>query len=106
MSTRLRKVERFDPEAIHPTELLSILTSFRDGNFSVRLPAERTGIAGKIYDTLNQIIDMSDRLDKELNRINKVAGKEGKLTNRASLPGATGSWLECVESVKIGRASW
>src|SRR5204862_2237025 len=58
-----------------------------------------TGMAGKIYDALNEVIDNSDRLNKELNRVNHVVGKEGKLTHRAVLPRATGSWSECIDSV-------
>ena len=99
MSTRLRKVERFQPDAVDHTALLNTLHAFKNGDFSVRLPAERTGLAGKIYDSVNEIIDSNDRLNKELDRLNRVAGKEGKLVHRASLPRAIGGWAECIESV-------
>jgi HAMP domain-containing protein/CheY-like chemotaxis protein/signal transduction histidine kinase len=99
MSTRLRKVEKFNPDAVDHRELLNVLHTFRNGDFSIRLPAERTGIAGKIYDALNEIIDNNDRLNKELERINRAVGKEGKLTHRAALPKVTGGWAECIDSV-------
>src|SRR4051812_18175346 len=99
MSTRLRKVERFNPDVIDQADLLRVLNRFKNGDFSVRLPVERTGMAGKIYDALNDVIDTSDRLNKELSRVNEVVGKEGKLAHRASLPRATGSWAGCIESV-------
>jgi len=99
MSTRLRKLERFNPDAIDQADLLRVLNGFRNGDFSVRLPAERTGMAGKIYDALNEVIDTGQRLEHELSRVSEVVGKEGKLGHRASLPRATGSWAQCIESV-------
>src|SRR5438128_5538228 len=99
MSTRLRKVERINPDSIDNTQLLNVLHAFKNGDFSVRLPAERTGIAGKIYDALNEILDNNERLDKELHSLNQVVGKEGKIGHRASLPRAIGGWASCIESV-------
>src|SRR5215831_20779122 len=99
MSTRLRKVERFNPDTIDLNQLLDVLHAFRNGDFTVRLPGQKTGVAGKIYDALNEIIDNNDRLNKELERLNRVVGKEGKLTHRASLPRVIGGWAECIGSV-------
>src|SRR5579884_548731 len=99
MSTRLRKLERFDAGSIDNRDLLSVLNSFDSGIFSVRLPADKTGIAGKIYDSLNKIIEKNDVLAKELDQISDVVGKEGKLGHRAALTGAGGAWRQCIESV-------
>src|SRR5689334_3153097 len=98
MSTRLRRIDRFEPDAIDNREILRVLSSFDNGDFSVRLPSDRIGIAGKIYDTLNTVIQRNEALAQELDRVSEVVGKEGKLKHRASLDG-TGSWKRCVESV-------
>src|SRR6266852_6291560 len=79
--------------------LLRVLTDFRKGDFSARLPVDNIGVAGKVYDTINEIIDLNSRLTKELERISVVVGKEGKIRHRASLPGATGGWADSVDSV-------
>jgi len=79
--------------------LLRVLTDFRKGDFNARLPMDSTGVAGKIYDTINEIIDLNARLTKELGRICVVVGKEGKIRHRASLHGATGGWADCLDSV-------
>src|SRR5205823_2559283 len=71
------------------------------GDFSVRLPGEWTGEAGKIADTLNEIIDLSDKTAKELDRVSRVVGKEGKITHRAAVPAAAGSWLRLVDSTNL-----
>jgi len=46
--------------------LLKVLTDYRRGDFSARMPADRTGIAGKICDTLNDAIERNEKLAKEL----------------------------------------
>src|SRR5262245_45185696 len=68
--------------------LLKTLTALKKGNFSIRLPNDWTGVNGKIADTLNDVIEMNDRLVKELERISRVVGREGKITQRASPPAA------------------
>jgi HAMP domain-containing protein len=99
MSTRLRKVERFTGDSVNNAELLRVLNSFRSGDLSVRLPSEKTGIAGKIYDALNDVIENTDRLTKELERVSHLVGKEGKLSHRALASGAGGIWAQSIESV-------
>src|SRR5258707_5903767 len=63
------------------------------------MPVEQTGIAGKVADTLNEIIELNEKMAKEFERISTVVGKEGKITQRASIGAADGSWTECVNSV-------
>jgi HAMP domain-containing protein/CheY-like chemotaxis protein/signal transduction histidine kinase len=71
----------------------------KKGNFSIRLPNDWTGVNGKIADTLNDVIEINDRLVKELERISHVVGREGKITQRAAPPVADGSWVSLIESV-------
>jgi hypothetical protein len=79
--------------------LLSTLVAFRKGNFSARMPLDWTGTAGKVADTLNSIIDTSERMSQELVRLSRAAGKEGKLGQRVSLGDVTGAWAGKVDSV-------
>ncbi|MBO0723471.1 MAG: HAMP domain-containing protein, partial [Blastocatellia bacterium] len=79
--------------------LLKTLTAFKKGDFSARLPNELTGISGKIADTFNEVIETNERLVKELERVSRVVGKEGKITNRAAPPVFDGSWVSLIESV-------
>ncbi|MBD2297881.1 HAMP domain-containing protein [Nostoc sp. FACHB-87] len=80
-------------------QLLKTLTAVKKGDFSVRMSVENTGLAGKIADTLNDIIEQNERMALELQRIGNVVGKEGKITERASLGTVRGSWSDCVNSV-------
>ena len=88
-----------DLNNLETKQLLATLMAVKKGDFSVRLPADRTGAAGKIADTLNEVIELNERMARELERINLVVGKEGKITQRASIGAAGGSWAACVDSV-------
>ncbi|HEX2835637.1 MAG TPA: HAMP domain-containing protein [Thermoanaerobaculia bacterium] len=79
--------------------LLRALTSMKKGDFSVRMPVEFTGVHGKIADTLNDILDLNERTADEIERISTVVGKEGKLNQRAQIPGSGGQWAVINESV-------
>src|SRR6195256_980034 len=80
-------------------QLLAALTAFKRGDFSAQLPDDWTGIAGKIADTFNDVIRLNQRLTQELARIGHVVGKEGRIRQRASLGGASGSWADAMRSV-------
>ncbi len=79
--------------------LLKTLIAFKKGNFSVRMPVDQVGVAGKIADALNDILELNEKVVSEFGRISKTVGKEGKITQRASIGAASGEWAECVESV-------
>jgi len=85
--------------SLDPKQLLSVLTALKKGDFSAKLPDDLTGINGKIADTLNAVIDINQRMSRELERISRVVGKEGKIMQRASMPLAAGSWGSMIESV-------
>ncbi len=88
-----------DTDQLDARQLLRTLAAVKKGDFSVRMPIDQTGIAGKIADTLNDIIERNERMTAELERISTVVGKEGKIAQRASLGNAGGSWSACVTSV-------
>jgi signal transduction histidine kinase/HAMP domain-containing protein len=79
--------------------LLKTLIALKKGNFAVRLPNDWTGVNGKIADTLNDVVEMNERLVKELERVSRVVGREGRITQRAAPPVADGSWVSMIESV-------
>src|ERR1700728_4032047 len=83
-------------ESLDTSVLLKTLIAFKDGDFSFRLPVDQTGIAGKIADTLNDIFKLNERMASEFGRISSAVGKEGKISQRASLGSAFGGWAECL----------
>src|SRR5688572_26479219 len=87
------------PRQLDKKTLLAALLAFRKGDFSARLPIELDGMDGKIADAFNDVIELKERLSKELERLGRVVGKEGKINQRASIGEVTGAWQESVNSV-------
>jgi HAMP domain-containing protein/CheY-like chemotaxis protein/signal transduction histidine kinase len=95
------RTQALTTDSLNTKLLLKTLVAFKKGDFSARLPGEWTGEAGKIADTLNDIIELSDKTARELERVSRVAGKEGKIMHRATVPAAAGSWLRIVDSTNL-----
>src|SRR6187455_2940447 len=66
------------PPEIDLKKLLRALQAARDGDFSVRLAADETGLGGKIADAFNDMVSANQRLCNELERAGQMVGKEGK----------------------------
>src|SRR3954471_4802995 len=79
--------------------LLHVLTALKKGDFSARMPADLTGMAGKIADTLNDIIESNQLLFEGITDVSRVVGREGRLTQRATIPSMVGGWATIVKSV-------
>src|SRR6187455_2506593 len=92
------------PSAVTPShtelsELLRALQAVRDGDFSVRLPGDWTGLEGKIADTFNEIVASNARMASELERVGTVVGKQGQTRQRVKFGRQSGSWGEMEASV-------
>jgi HAMP domain-containing protein/signal transduction histidine kinase/CheY-like chemotaxis protein len=81
------------------TALLSALTALQKGKTDVRLPLDWTGVAGKVADAFNEVVELNERMADELARLSRVVGKDGKLSQRLNLGDVGGFWQESVESV-------
>jgi HAMP domain-containing protein/CheY-like chemotaxis protein len=80
-------------------EVLRVLTAARDGDFSVRLRARRRDVIGDIQQRTNELIAINARQAKELARVARIIGREGRMTERVSLGTVDGAWNNTVESV-------
>jgi len=81
------------------SKLLLALQSVRDGDFSVRLASDQTGLAGKVADTFNEIVSANHRLARELERVGQIVGKDGKTRHRMSSERRSGAWGAMEQSV-------
>ena len=92
--------DNFDAEELDNSQLLSALAEIKNGNFKVRMPVDKLGIAGKICDTLNEIILLNETLVEELTLARNTIGKQGRLNHRVVLPRyAKGSWSAGADSI-------
>ena len=84
--------------------LLNTLVAVRKGDFSSRFEVDETlavtdSLTYRIAQELNEIIEMNQNLVREIERTSNVVGKEGKITQRAALPNASGAWAVGVEGI-------
>src|SRR2546422_4628424 len=96
MPTASTTSDRVDANA-----LLHVLARYQRGDFTARMPVDRTGIAGKVYDTLNNIIEQNQKLTIEIQRISTVVGKAGHMRQRASLVGVSGDWAQSIDALNM-----
>ncbi|HEX2616964.1 MAG TPA: HAMP domain-containing protein, partial [Flavobacteriales bacterium] len=81
------------------TALLEALIALKKGKAGVRLPSQWTGVAGRLADAFNEVVELNERMAGELGRLNQVVGKEGKLGQRLALGDVSGFWSDSVRSV-------
>ncbi|MHB2017774.1 MAG: HAMP domain-containing protein [Candidatus Xenobia bacterium] len=79
--------------------LLKALRQVRHGDFSQRLPDNWTGLPGEVAEAFNELVEMNERLTKDLERISEAVGKEGKISQRVGIGHTSGAWTTAVDSV-------
>ena len=98
-AARKRNRAHSDGTDFDTRQLLAALMAFKRGDFSARLPEDWKGVSGKIADTFNAVIETNERLACELERIGRVVGKEGRITQRVSIGDMTNSWADAIGSI-------
>src|SRR5471030_286488 len=86
-------------EQIDAKRLLATLMALKKGDFTARMPSDWTGMAGKIADTLNEIIETKEKMVQVVTDVSRVVGREGRLTQRAQVPNMSGGWATIVSAV-------
>src|SRR6202451_548007 len=94
-----RSAVETEPASADLSVILASLQTMRDGDFSVRLPGDWTGLAGKIADTFNDIVTANQQMAKELKRVGQVVGKEGRTRERMRFHLPKAAWGEMEVSV-------
>ncbi|HEX8547563.1 MAG TPA: HAMP domain-containing protein [Cytophagaceae bacterium] len=79
--------------------IIRIVTAVSQGDLTQKLKLEAKGEVAELAETINNMVVDLNRLAMEVSRVAKVAGQEGKLTERAKLMGVGGSWKEIVDTL-------
>jgi len=78
---------------------LATLSTLKDGDFSVRMPSDLTGLDGKVADTLNELASLMERSQLNLLHLRNEVGRKGRIGERMLLENAVGGWAVRVEAV-------
>jgi len=87
-----------DTNTLDLKALLAVLRAIKKGDFSARMPDDKTGIAGKICDTLNEIVESDGTFWNELAQIGQTAN-EDVLADHLVDNGALGKWSAPVRTI-------
>jgi len=80
-------------------KLLAALKAARAGDFDARIETGQGGVVGELAEAFNKLAERRSALTDELQRVARVVNREGRFTERASLPRAGGAWKETIDSV-------
>jgi len=67
-------------EILDANQVLAALFAFKKGDFSVRLPVNQVGLAGKIADVLNDIFELNENMGACAASINSSARRSACFT--------------------------
>src|SRR5947207_2284090 len=87
----------YTAEQLQP--LFAALQAVQADDFSVRLPYRKDGVLSEISRAFNDVVGLNETLAKEIVRVGRIVGREGRMTERATLKSAAGSWAVSVDSV-------
>jgi len=79
--------------------LLGAMRDLRDGDFEVRMPISEHPLLAEIADAFNGIAKLNESLAEEMIRVSTTIGREGQMTERASLGPVAGGWRTTVTSI-------
>ena len=91
-------LDKTDSDAAVLAELAQALVRVRAGDLKVRL-RRRTGVAGEVVDGFNEVVARQERQIRDLVRISRVVGREGRLDERLDDDDADGAWSRGASAV-------
>jgi HAMP domain-containing protein/signal transduction histidine kinase/ActR/RegA family two-component response regulator len=78
-----------------------VATAIANGDLSQKITVEAKGEILELKNTLNAMVDQLRTFAKEVTRVSREVGTEGKLGGQAQVPGVAGTWQELTESVNV-----
>ncbi|MEG3148674.1 HAMP domain-containing protein [Sphingomonas sp. ZT3P38] len=86
-------------ESLDRRQIVSALRALRRGDFTARLPEDLHGPDAELATLFNEVVGLNQQMTEEFERLSRVVGKEGKITQRGRVKAATGSWESAIRSV-------
>ena len=78
-------------------ELLDALRNASAGQSQVRLSTRRQGIGKDVAQAFNGFMDLTNRYNKEIVRVSRAVGRDGRTTERLDMGPVTGMWVTRVK---------
>ncbi|MEX2336561.1 MAG: HAMP domain-containing protein [Fulvivirga sp.] len=79
--------------------IISLVTAVSKGDLTQKFTLDARGEVAELAETINSMVTMLNSLAREVSRVARVAGTEGKLTERVAMANISGSWKELVDTL-------
>jgi HAMP domain-containing protein len=90
---------------IQDEQLLKALTALKNGDFRVRLPTDQEGTAKEIAEVFNAHMEQLNVLLREVERIMRELGVDGKFGGQALVNDLGGNWQGIITQVNYTAGS-
>ncbi|MEA2435418.1 MAG: hypothetical protein QOG54_2875 [Actinomycetota bacterium] len=81
--------------------IAGVTTAVARGDLSQRITVEAKGEVAALADTINSMTDTLSAFAKEVTRVAREVGTEGKLGGQAQVEGVAGTWKDLTDSVNF-----
>jgi HAMP domain-containing protein/signal transduction histidine kinase/ActR/RegA family two-component response regulator len=78
-----------------------VSTAIANGDLSQKITVEAQGEILELKNTINAMVEQLRTFAKEVTRVAREVGTEGKLGGQAKVPGVAGTWQELTDSVNL-----
>ncbi len=78
-----------------------VSTAIANGDLSQKITVEAQGEILELKNTINAMVEQLRTFAKEVTRVAREVGTEGKLGGQAEVPGVAGTWQELTDSVNL-----
>src|SRR5205085_5668458 len=79
----------------------AVTTAIASGDLSQKITVDAKGEILELKNTINATVVQLRTFAKEVTRVAREVGTEGKLGGQAEVPGVAGTWQELTESVNV-----
>ncbi|MGH8859865.1 MAG: HAMP domain-containing protein, partial [Jatrophihabitantaceae bacterium] len=87
-----------EPSDVGLLEIAAALGALIHGDFAVRLDRS-TGVYGVLAERINELAALNERRTRELARVSRLIGREGRMTERLDEIAAEGDWYTAAAAV-------
>ncbi|MFC1782999.1 HAMP domain-containing protein, partial [Planctomycetota bacterium] len=80
-------------------DLLEALEAVRRGDLTLKLRKQSEDIFGEITESYNSMVELLNNFGREVTRVSREVGTEGKLGGQAQISGVSGTWKDLTDNV-------
>src|SRR2546425_409815 len=79
--------------------IAEVTTAVQQGDLSKKITVDVRGEILELKQTINTMVDQLNAFAKEVTRVGREVGAEGRLGGQANVPGAAGTWRDLTDNV-------